>query len=142
MRGMMQLLETNYCKAAIDRFDGGKPWTMKPTHILIHGGEQDLRLPLCNRDCKYRFPDEDGKPGLHRYAICIDERSAQGQKKAEGGMRYAIPSGLFHTIVESHEKHLCSQASPKPKVVACEACVALIANNIVDPKPQHSKRQS
>ena len=68
--------ETNYCSAAIDRFDAGRPWTMKPTHIVWRGGESSLILPKCKMDCKYRLPDEeDGKPGMHKYAIRIDEKS-------------------------------------------------------------------
>ena len=102
-----RLLKTHYCKAAIPRFDGAMPWTMKPTNILIKGAEPTLVLPQCNFDCPYRYPDTEDGPGRHRHAIRIDQKSATGQVKADGSMRYAIPRGLFHLIFESHERHLC-----------------------------------
>ena len=102
-----RLLKTHYCKAAIPRFDGAMPWTMKPTNILIKGAEPALVLPQCNFDCPYRYPDTEDGPGRHRHAIRIDQKSATGQVKADGSMRYAIPRGLFHLIFESNERHLC-----------------------------------
>ena len=75
-----RLLETHYCKAAVRRLDGDLPWSKKPTHILIRGGEEDLVLPQCKNDCPYRLPDlPDGTPGRHRNVMRLDHNSAQGQ---------------------------------------------------------------
>ena len=118
------------------------PWSMKPTHILIRGGETDLKLPLCKFDCEYRFPDgEDGKKGLHKHAIRLDDKSHPGQTKATGGMRYAIPRGLFQIIQESHERYLCAEEGKQPgsKVVACADCVRTIASNLVGKNKTKSK---
>ena len=41
--GKYRLLSTHYCAAADPRLDRGL-WSMKPTHILIHGACDDLQL--------------------------------------------------------------------------------------------------
>ena len=138
------MLETNYCKAAHPKLDGLLPWSMKPTNILLFGAEKNLKLPISNFDCNYRFPatPENNFKGLHKHAIRIDEKSCKGQTKAEGGMRYAIPRGLFHTIFESHERMLCAQEAQKKgsKVVACEHCMMLIAQNLKIKAPKLGKK--
>ena len=72
-----RLLHTNYCAAADPQLDGGKLWTMKPTHILIHGGRSDLELPQCNFDCQCLIPGTK----RHLMAIRIDSASHPAQQK-------------------------------------------------------------
>ena len=93
-----RLLSTNYCAAADPRLDGGKLWTMKPTHILIHGGRSDLVLPKCDYDCQYLIPGTK----RHLMAIRIDHSSHPAQQRQSGHMRHTIPGGLFKCISDSH----------------------------------------
>ena len=96
--GKYRLLETHYCAAADPRIDHGM-WSMKPTHILIHGACKDLVLPQCNLDCQYLIPGTR----RHLMSIRIDRNSHPKQQRVTGHMRHAIPSGLFRCIHNSHD---------------------------------------
>ena len=104
--GKYKLLSTNYCAAADPRLDRGL-WSMKPTHILIHGACDDLQLPQCNFDCPYLIPGTR----RHLMSIRIDGNSHPAQKRVTGHKRHAIPSGLFEHITESHDSATQSEES-------------------------------
>ena len=76
---------------------------MKPTHILIKGGQKDFQLPQCNMNCPYRIPSD---PTRHKSTIRIDNQSHPQQVKVEGAQRHAIPAGVLDNINTSHMRML------------------------------------
>ena len=92
---------THYCACANPKYDSGELWSMKPTHILMHGAAQDIQLPTCNFDCPYMIPGTK----RHLMSIRIDKNSHPMQQRVEGHQRHAIPGGLFDCITHAHDEH-------------------------------------
>ena len=105
-----QLTEVDYCAAANPQLDYDVVWPKKPTHILSHALPSQLELPLCNKQCPFRFSEESGNSHAHRKAIRIDHNSTPGQTRVEGYLRAAIPQGLFQIFDRAHQFWLCEKA--------------------------------
>jgi len=103
-----QLIEVHYCKCADPKWDGDRVFTQKPTKLLLHACKYTtlLQNALCQRDCRFRFPDHTGMQHYHLRSIRIDHKSPPGQQKQIGTLRHAIPGGLFNMLFLAHEEWL------------------------------------
>jgi transposase InsO family protein len=121
-----QLLETDYCIVADKRIDTDM-WTKKPTNILCCSIPSNYKLPKCETNCRYRFPEGSGLEHLHRQVICLTNDTHPEQTKQEGQMRHMIPRGLFKKLKEAHEDHLTKELHNKIsksalKISTCIEC--------------------
>ena len=120
-----RLLEVDYCKAADPEFDGDRVFTQKRTDILTYGVRPlpHFDTPRCNRDCRFRFPEESGKAYYHLRAIRIDSKSPIGQTRQLGSMRHAVPCGLFKILFQEHEQWMCSRLDSNTAMVVIPSSV-------------------